>query len=135
VPDERVAAPLAGNELAPPGSDLVVVEWRADAGGSDPPLYIAPLHLHRSDDEAWYVLDGALRFRLGDDEVEVEAGGAVMAPRGVVHTYWNPRPEPARYLLFMTRRISDLIEALHAPGAPSPAEIFEQHDSELIGWP
>ena len=63
------------------------------------------------------------------------AGGAVMAPRGTVHTFWNPRPEPARYLLVMTPRISRLIEALHAPGAPAPEEVFRQHDSELIGWP
>ena len=44
-------------------------------------------------------------FRLGDEEVEAPAGGAVMATRGTVHTYWNPRPEPARYVLFMPRRI------------------------------
>jgi mannose-6-phosphate isomerase-like protein (cupin superfamily) len=134
VPDERVATSLAGNRLAPAGADLVMVEWKIDTGGSDPPMYIAPLHLHRSDDEAWYVLEGALRFRLGDDEVEAEAGDAVMAPRGTVHTFWNPRPEPARYLLVMTRRISQLIEALHAPGAPSPKQVFRDHDSELIGW-
>ena len=45
---------------------------------------------------------GALRFRLGDETVEAPAGGAVLAPRGTAHTYWNPRPEPARYLLVMT---------------------------------
>jgi mannose-6-phosphate isomerase-like protein (cupin superfamily) len=135
VPDERVAAPLAGQKLAPPGSDLVVVEWRAEAGGADPPLYIAPLHIHHHDDELWYVLEGALRFRLGDDELEVEAGGAAMAPRGVAHTYWNPRPEPARYLLVMSSRISSLIESLHAPGAGPPEQVFREHDSELIGWP
>jgi mannose-6-phosphate isomerase-like protein (cupin superfamily) len=135
MPDERVATPLAGNRLAPAGTDLVVVEWKIDTGGIDPPMYIAPLHLHRSDDEAWYVLKGALRFRLGDDEVEAEAGGAVMAPRGTVHTFWNPRPEPARYLLVMTRRISELIEALHAPGASPAEQVFRDYDSELIGWP
>jgi mannose-6-phosphate isomerase-like protein (cupin superfamily) len=133
--DERVAVPLAGQKLAPAGAELVVAEWRAEPGGSDPPLYIAPLHIHHSDDEAWYVLEGALRFRLGDDEVEAEAGCAVMAPRGTVHTFWNPRPEPARYLLVMTPRISSLIEALHAPEAPPPDEVFRQHDSELLGWP
>ena len=135
MPDERVAAPLAGKTLAPTGSDLVVVEWKIDTGGSDPPLYIAPLHLHRNDDEAWYVLEGALRFGLGDEEVEASAGGAVVAPRGTVHTFWNPRPEPARYVLVMTARIAALIDALHAPGAPPPDQVFRQHDSELIGWP
>ena len=128
-------APLAGNPLAAEGAGIVLVEWRAEPGGEDPPLYIAPLHIHHSDDEAWYVLEGTLRFRLGDDEVEASAGDAVMAPRGTGHTFWNPRPEVARYLLVMTARISALIDAMHAPGAPPPDEVFRRHDSELIGWP
>jgi len=134
MPDDRVAVPLAGGRLAPASASLVAVEWRDPGGGSDPPRYIAPLHVHHSDDEAWYVLEGTLRFRLGDEEVEAPAGGAAMAPHGTVHTYWNPRTEPARYVLFMTRRIADLIDALHAGGG-DPADIFRAHDSTLLGWP
>lgn len=131
-----LAASLAGNVLAVDGADLVLAEWRDPGGAPDPPRYIAPLHVHHADDEAWYVLEGALRFRVGDEEVEASAGGAVLAPRGAPHTYWNPRPEPARYLLVMTARIAALIDALHAPGETrSPAEIFEAYESTLIGWP
>ena len=45
-----------------------------------------------------------------------EAGAGAAAPRGVAHTYWNPRPEPARYLLAMGPTIAALIRALHEPG-------------------
>ena len=129
-----LAASLAGGVLT--GPSLVLAEWRDPGGALDPPRYIAPLHMHHSDDEAWYVLEGALRFRLGDDEVEAPAGGAVIAARGTPHTYWNPRAEPARYLLVMTTRIAALIDALHAPGETrSMEEVFEAHDSTLIGWP
>ena len=86
------AAPLAGEGIGDSAASIVVVEWTDPGGGSDPPRYIAPLHVHHDDDEAWYVLDGALRVRLGDDDVEVTAGGAVLVPRGTPHTYWNPRP-------------------------------------------
>jgi uncharacterized cupin superfamily protein len=128
------AASLAGNVLA--GPSLVLAEWRDPGGQPDPPRYIAPLHTHHSDDEAWYVLEGTLRFRLGDEEVEAAAGGAVIAARGTPHTYWNPRPEPARYLLVMTATIAALIEALHAPGETrSMEEVFRAYDSTLIGWP
>jgi uncharacterized cupin superfamily protein len=130
--------PLAGGVHASPGSDLVLAEWRDPGGATDPPRYVAPLHVHHRDDEAWYVLAGALRFRLGDETVEAPAGGAVLAPRGTVHTYWNPRPEPARYLLVMTARIRALIDALHALEAREPealAAVFRDHDSELLGWP
>jgi mannose-6-phosphate isomerase-like protein (cupin superfamily) len=129
------AAPLAGNPLAPEGASIVLVEWRAEPGGGDPPLYIAPLHLHRSDDEAWYVLEGTLGFILGDERVEVPAGGAAIAQRGVPHTFWNPHPEPARYVLAMTPRIKSLIDSLHDGSGRSPEEVFAAHDSELLGWP
>jgi uncharacterized cupin superfamily protein len=128
------AASLAGSVLA--GPSVVLAEWRDPGGQPDPPRYIAPLHTHDSDDEAWYVLEGTLRFRMGDDEVEATAGGAVIATRGTPHTYWNPRREPARYLLVMTATIAALIEALHAPGETrSMEEVFRAYDSTLIGWP
>jgi Cupin domain len=130
-----VAVPLAGNELAPAGSDLVLVEWRAQPGGSDPPLYIAPLHVHHADDEAWYVVEGTLAFRLGDEQIEVAAGGAAMAQRGTPHTFWNPRPEPARYVLAMSARIKALIDALHDPGGRDLADLFSDYESEFLGWP
>jgi mannose-6-phosphate isomerase-like protein (cupin superfamily) len=131
-----LATSLAGSVLAVEGASVVVAEWRDPGGQPDPPRYIAPLHIHDSDDEAWYVLEGALRFRLGDEEVEAPAGGAVIAPRGTAHTYWNPRAEPARYVLVMTTTIAALIAALHEPGAQEDmAAVFRAHDSTLIGWP
>jgi mannose-6-phosphate isomerase-like protein (cupin superfamily) len=125
------SAALNGGLLAAPG--LVIAEWNAQPGDGAKPLYIAPLHRHHEDDEAWYVLEGALSFLLDGERLDAPAGGAVVAPRGTVHTYWNPAPQPARYLLVMTPRISRLIDALHAGG--DPAATFEAHRSELLGWP
>jgi uncharacterized cupin superfamily protein len=130
-----LARSLAGGVLGADGAELVLAEWRDPGGGFEPPRYIAPLHVHRNDDEAWYVLDGELAFRLGDDLVRAPAGGAVLAPRGTPHTYWNPRPEPARYVLAMTATIRALIDAIHALEDRSPdalARVFDAHDSELL---
>jgi mannose-6-phosphate isomerase-like protein (cupin superfamily) len=131
------ASTLAGREVAAPNATMVIVEWIDPGGGTDPPLYIAPLHIHHEDDEAWYVLEGALRIRIGEDEVDVEAGGAALVPRGTVHTYWNPRPDPTRYLLIMTPRVKALIDALHSPntGDRPVEDVFRAHRSEYIGWP
>jgi mannose-6-phosphate isomerase-like protein (cupin superfamily) len=133
------APALAGEVLAGPRSGLVVAEWR-DPGGEQPagaggPRYIAPLHVHFEDEECWYVLEGTLRFRLGEREVEASAGGAVLCARGTAHTYWNPRVEPARYLLVMTPRIHRLIEALHGGGGGDVGAVFAAHASEFLGWP
>jgi mannose-6-phosphate isomerase-like protein (cupin superfamily) len=129
-----VAAPLAGGDLGDPANDFVIVEW------SDPGCgeweWIAPLHVHHADDEAWYVLEGALRFRLGDEELEATAGTGVLAPKGTPHAYGNARTELARYLLVMTPKIRALVEALHAPTDSGEAldhgEIFRRYDSELL---
>ncbi len=132
------APALAGSQIRSDRASLVVVEWRDPGGGNDPPLYIAPLHMHHEDDEAWYVLDGALIVRVGERDVEVAAGGAVLVPRGTPHTYWNPRPTPTRYLLVMTARIKALIDALHALTARDQATLeatFREHMSEYLGWP
>jgi uncharacterized cupin superfamily protein len=110
---------------------FVIADWRDP--GTHPGRPIAGLHLHRSDDEAWFVLEGRLGFWMGKEERVVEAGGSITAVRGTPHSYWNPSPEPARYLLVMTPRIYRLIEALHSGTRSDYARIFEEHDSELLG--
>ena len=122
-----VARRLADGVLGSENDAFVLVEWTADVGRH----WISPLHVHHADDEAWYVLDGTLGFRLGGDEIEAPAGVAVLARRGTPHTFWNAGPVPARYLLVMTPRIAHLVEAIHQPGADVPA-LFAQHESEIL---
>src|SRR5207253_5742900 len=90
---------------------FVLADWTDP--GTHPGRPIAGLHLHRADDEAWFVLEGRLGFRVGDDEVEVDPGGSILVERGTPHSYWNAVAEPSRYLLVMTPRIHHLIESLH----------------------
>jgi quercetin dioxygenase-like cupin family protein len=118
---------LAGGSLGSPNDNFVVVEWTAEIGTR----WIAPLHIHHTDDEAWYVLEGTLGFRLGDDEIEAPAGSAVLARRETPHTYWNAGDFPARYLLVLTPNIARLLEEIHEPGANIPA-IFARYDSEIL---
>jgi mannose-6-phosphate isomerase-like protein (cupin superfamily) len=118
---------LAGGSLGSPGDDFVVVEWTAEVGTH----WIAPLHIHHADDEAWYVLEGMLGFRLGDDEIKAPAGSAVLARRETPHTYWNAGDVPARYLLVLTPNIARLLEEIHEPDADIQA-IFARYDSEIL---
>jgi len=118
---------LAGRALGSSGDDFVIVQWTAEVGDH----WIAPLHVHRRDDEAWYVLSGKLGFRLGDDEIEASPGSAVFARRGTPHTFWNAGQSEAEYVLVMTPRIAQLVEQVHEPGA-DVAAIFASHDSEIL---
>jgi quercetin dioxygenase-like cupin family protein len=119
--------PLLGNAIGSANDNFVIVEWTAEVGDH----WIAPLHVHDLDDEAWYVLEGALGFRLGDDNVEARPGSAVLARRGTPHTYWNAGASEARYLLVMTPRIAHLIDEVHRPGADIAA-VFAAHESRLV---
>jgi quercetin dioxygenase-like cupin family protein len=78
-------------------------------------------------------LEGRLGFRVGDAEREIGAGESLLVAPGTPHSYWNPAPDPAHYLLVMTPRIHRLIEALHAGDRDDYAQIFEEHESELLG--
>src|SRR5215510_11660991 len=130
-----VVPPLAGNTLGSPGQDFVIAEWKDMGAPPGPPRWIAPLHLHRDDDEAWYVLEGTLCVKRGDEIVELHGGSAVLVPRGTPHTYWNPSPERVRYLLIMPPKIHQLIQEIHATKERTPAimrAIFEKFDSELL---
>jgi mannose-6-phosphate isomerase-like protein (cupin superfamily) len=131
-----IAPALAGSVLGHVGSDFVIAEWKDAGGPPGPPQWIAPLHLHRKDDEAWYVLEGTLCVRVGNDVVEAKAGSAVFVPRGTPHTYWNPGTGLVRYLLVMTSNVYSLILDIHAMTDRSPAALaalFQRHDSELLG--
>jgi mannose-6-phosphate isomerase-like protein (cupin superfamily) len=122
---------LNDGQLGGAESDFVIVEWK-DSGEGDWE-WIAPLHVHHEDDEAWYVLEGVLRFRIGEEICEAGAGSAVLAPKGTPHAYGNARHgQPARYLLVMTPRIRALVHALHEPGAGDYRAIFRAHASELL---
>jgi mannose-6-phosphate isomerase-like protein (cupin superfamily) len=130
-----LAPPLAGQALGKPGDSFVIAEWQDPGGHSGAPFLIAPPHVHHNDEEAWYVLEGVLRVQRGDEEVEVRAGCGVLVPRGTPHTYWNPAEGRCRYLLIMTPKIYQLIQAIHAAsdrGLPRLTELFRKYDSELL---
>ncbi len=63
------------------GGQLAIMEVQLVAG-QEPPL-----HTHSNDDEAFYVLDGAISFRIGDETTLAQAGEFVLLPRGVEHTF------------------------------------------------
>jgi quercetin dioxygenase-like cupin family protein len=61
-----------------------------------------PLHVHANEDEAWYVLEGDLRFQLGTEITSAPAGSFVFVPRGTPHCFQNIASDPARILVLFT---------------------------------
>ena len=67
-----------------------------------PPLADTPLHMHRDEDELFYVLEGEHVFRVGDDEHTLGPGGFVFAPRGVPHSQRRVVPGQGHELILVT---------------------------------
>jgi len=63
------------------GRRLAVLEYTTRAGEEPPD------HTHPTEDEIFYVLQGALTFHCGDATFEVDDGGFVFLPRGIPHSY------------------------------------------------
>lgn len=55
-------------------------------------------HYHKHHADSFYVLEGELEFRFGDETVRAGPGTFVSAPPGVVHAFTNAGPGRARYL-------------------------------------
>ena len=85
---------LAGEQS---GGDWAVVEWRVRAG--DEP----PIHTHTREDEALYVLEGAITAYVGDETIEVEAGSYAALPKNVPHGL-TVRGDEARLLITHSSR-------------------------------
>jgi quercetin dioxygenase-like cupin family protein len=61
-----------------------------------------PMHVHANEDELLYVLEGTVRFKLGDEMRETSAGGFAFIPRGVRHAWQNVGSEAGRVLFAFT---------------------------------
>jgi mannose-6-phosphate isomerase-like protein (cupin superfamily) len=67
-----------------------------------PPDSGPPLHVHETEDEGYYVLDGEFEFVCGENRVNGGAGTFVFAPRGLPHRYKNIGTTAGRLLFTFT---------------------------------
>ena len=135
TPDEAHAVQLLHRTLGSKDTDFAISENQDDGSPTGLRRGGVPLHSHRSEDEGWYVLSGKLRFLFGAREFEAPAGTAVLLPRGTPHTFWNPGPEPVRYLLIVRPKTAALLQALHSPDRPqsiSRRDLYASFDVDLL---
>ncbi|MGE5374589.1 MAG: cupin domain-containing protein, partial [Bacteroidota bacterium] len=52
-------------------------------GGGPPP------HIHRREDETFYILDGECSIRVGENMLAASSGGFISIPRGTLHCFKN----------------------------------------------
>jgi hypothetical protein len=85
-----------------------------------------PLHLHRTEDEVFHVLEGEFRVKLRDEEHRVGPGEILVAPKGVPHTYRVESAQGGRCLTITVRGdferfVRAMSRPAQRPGLPVPA--------------
>lgn len=73
-----------------------VVEERSPPGGG------SPMHTHTTEDEIFYVLEGQLEFRLGQETWVADPGTVAILPRGIAHSFRNIGSTSSRVLVVIT---------------------------------
>ncbi len=58
-----------------------------------------PDHTHKTEDEMFYVLEGAVTFRGGEETFDLEKGGFIFLPRGIQHGYTIRSEAPVRLIV------------------------------------
>jgi len=82
-----------------------------------PPESGPPPHLHRTQDETHYVLEGQFEFVLGERKVNADAGSVVYVPRTMMHAFTNIGTEKGK-LLFINTPAGPLEQFLVEFGEP-----------------
>jgi len=109
-----------------------------------PPGLEAPLHVHYTEDEGFYVLEGNVTIVVGDETVDLASGQHTFGPRNVPHRF-TVGSEGARMIWVLTPGgFENLIEAASVPAetptVPPPsvvppeniAEILRTHGNEVL---
>ena len=122
----------------------VVMELTVPPGGSPPE------HVHQALDDSFFLLDGEVAVRCGDQTLRARPGSYVVLPHGVAHTFRVTSRVPARMLLVHADdSFLSFIETLGTPTddhrLPPPGEfdadldtvarLSAEHGAPIVGAP
>jgi quercetin dioxygenase-like cupin family protein len=116
---------------------FTVIEWAANAGFAPPP------HIHRSEDESFYVIDGVLTVACDQQQWRAEPGAFVFLPRGRSHTFTVEQPvralqitTPAAFEKFCAEvgrpATSATVPQATAPDIPQLLEAAGKYEIEIL---
>ncbi len=65
---------------------------------TQPPGIATPFHVHTREAECFYVLEGEMVYRAGDDYFELPAGSFIFLPQGIPHAFRITGEDPVRFV-------------------------------------
>ena len=107
---------ILGQTYVPKSLNEQSFSWHA----TFPPGTFVPPHIHPTQDEFIYMLEGTFDLYLDGSWTKAAVGDLVRMPRGMPHGYYNRSDRQARALFWVTpaRKLRALFDQLHNLGDP-----------------
>jgi quercetin dioxygenase-like cupin family protein len=139
MPGEGREVTLAGKPLAflVTGEDTKhtsMFDWTLPAGFS------TGLHVHRVQEETFYVLEGECEWQVDGQTVRAKPGTYLFLPPGVPHDIRNTSDKPARMIMTVSppghehyfEELAKLAASGSRPDASSIAELRSRYDTDQL---
>jgi quercetin dioxygenase-like cupin family protein len=108
-------------------------DWTIPAG------FATGAHVHRVQEETFYVLDGECEWHVDDKTIRATPGTYLFIPPGVPHDITNVSEKPARVLMTVSppghEHYFEELAKLAAQGAPDPkalADLRDRYDTDQL---
>ncbi|MBZ9961808.1 cupin domain-containing protein [Mesorhizobium sp. BR1-1-14] len=138
MPDENKGVMLHGQPMVflVTGADTrhtSMFDWTIPAG------FATGLHVHRVQEETFYVLDGECVWHVGAQVIRATPGTFLFIPPGVQHNITNVGEKPARVLMTVSppghEHYFEDLARLAAKGSPDPkalTELRNRYDTDQL---
>jgi mannose-6-phosphate isomerase-like protein (cupin superfamily) len=104
---------------------------------TQPPGVATPLHRHTREAEAFYLLEGTMTYRAGDEVFELAAGSFIYLPQGLPHAFRVTGDRPVQLLgLTVPGHLLHLYDEVGIPAAERrlPGEDGLSFEEEVARW-
>ncbi|MBX3069908.1 MAG: cupin domain-containing protein [Thermomicrobiales bacterium] len=104
---------------------------------TQPPGIATPLHRHTHESEAFFIIEGQMTYRAGDDVYRLTAGDFIYLPAGVPHAFRVTGTTPVRFIGFANPGgLFDLYDEVGIPAVERrlPGADGQPMDVEVAKW-
>ena len=109
-------------------------DWTIPAG------FATGLHVHRVQEETFYMLEGECEWRVGDQVVRATPGTYLFIPPGIQHNILNVSATPARVLMTVSppghehyfEALAALASRSGAPDAKAIGDLRARYDTDQL---
>lgn len=127
---------ILGQTYVPKQMNEASFSWHA----TFPSGTFVPPHIHPTQDEFIYMLEGRFELLLDGQEVAAGPGDLIRLPRGISHGIFNKSDAVTKCFFWVTptRRLYDLFWAIHAMKDQNPADVVAlaaRHEVDFLPPP